>query len=627
MALQNSGAISLNQIHVEAGGTSGTQASLNDADIRGLIGKVSGASNSFNEYYGASAFSFATDKHLMNRVYAFSTSAMNSTNMENLLDRQVITSPNKQNHLVFHNNTGSDYNTTTYQHADMYLYVNGSYNSHRRMTHSKQVKITASGNNYAPFFYFTPVLTDDAIYICFSPDIDAAGFFNFSNATFTPSTSANLGSIAYVIKYNLSWQRQWEKSYTLSGDSTKQAIIVGSKDGSSNGGTVRSSVTSATGTNGMAAQGLFIRKGVFDGNDLYFFGEFGTILKINPSNGNLTDHVTIYRDNTNTNNYDPSTVDFGVVNRFKWNMSLYDDTKILAAVNSKWLVINKSNLSIDDQGDHRTNFGNTSIWTGNTANEITDDPSNGDIIIGSGYTVSGTKISTTAKGFVIMSRTAADGTVKAAAGWDPALLSLWMALGVDANYLYFLGSSNISGQQNNWGVHRLNKSNLSLPTDYNRSFKVRNAADTGYINAGPSGSNEWVQTHMDLTTENDGTNINYNISLTVVPALNAQFTVQPWINSLISTDDLSHFFSSTAATGYNGYQMYTNNYTSNNPFGSDMPAKTNGGNITTPTMQDANTSASVATISTSMFTASTITVTTNEWVISSSPSAVEIGSN
>lgn len=55
MALQSSGAISLNDIHVEAGGTSGTQASINDSDIRALIGKSSGATMSFSEWYGASA--------------------------------------------------------------------------------------------------------------------------------------------------------------------------------------------------------------------------------------------------------------------------------------------------------------------------------------------------------------------------------------------------------------------------------------------------------------------------------------------------------------------------------------------------------------------------------------------
>ena len=56
MPLQSSGAISLNQIHIEAGGTSGTQASINDSDIRGLIGKASGAQMSFSEWYGASAY-------------------------------------------------------------------------------------------------------------------------------------------------------------------------------------------------------------------------------------------------------------------------------------------------------------------------------------------------------------------------------------------------------------------------------------------------------------------------------------------------------------------------------------------------------------------------------------------
>ena len=49
------GTISLNQIHVEAGGTSGTQASLNDADIRAIISKASGAQMSISEWRGQSA--------------------------------------------------------------------------------------------------------------------------------------------------------------------------------------------------------------------------------------------------------------------------------------------------------------------------------------------------------------------------------------------------------------------------------------------------------------------------------------------------------------------------------------------------------------------------------------------
>lgn len=54
MALPPTGALSLNAIHIEAGGASGTLCSINDADIRALIGKASGATMSFNEWYGAS---------------------------------------------------------------------------------------------------------------------------------------------------------------------------------------------------------------------------------------------------------------------------------------------------------------------------------------------------------------------------------------------------------------------------------------------------------------------------------------------------------------------------------------------------------------------------------------------
>ena len=55
MPLQSSGAISLNDMHVEAGGTTGTQVSVNDSDIRDLISKGSGAQSSFSEFYGASS--------------------------------------------------------------------------------------------------------------------------------------------------------------------------------------------------------------------------------------------------------------------------------------------------------------------------------------------------------------------------------------------------------------------------------------------------------------------------------------------------------------------------------------------------------------------------------------------
>lgn len=60
MPLQTSGTISLNDIHVEAGGSSGSQASINDSDIRALINKSSGAQMAFSEWYGASSAWTAT---------------------------------------------------------------------------------------------------------------------------------------------------------------------------------------------------------------------------------------------------------------------------------------------------------------------------------------------------------------------------------------------------------------------------------------------------------------------------------------------------------------------------------------------------------------------------------------
>tara|TARA_B100000508_G_scaffold49581_1_gene38537 strand:+ start:4869 stop:5471 length:603 start_codon:yes stop_codon:yes gene_type:complete len=64
MALPTSGALSLNAIHVEAGGTTGTTCSLNDTDIRGLtpasgktINSTQGTTVDFDDFYGASSVS------------------------------------------------------------------------------------------------------------------------------------------------------------------------------------------------------------------------------------------------------------------------------------------------------------------------------------------------------------------------------------------------------------------------------------------------------------------------------------------------------------------------------------------------------------------------------------------
>tara|TARA_R100000426_G_scaffold33943_1_gene27506 strand:- start:1924 stop:2595 length:672 start_codon:yes stop_codon:yes gene_type:complete len=62
MALPTSGALTLDAIHVEAGGSTGTTCSLNDTDIRGLtpgsgktINSTQGTTIDFDDFYGANA--------------------------------------------------------------------------------------------------------------------------------------------------------------------------------------------------------------------------------------------------------------------------------------------------------------------------------------------------------------------------------------------------------------------------------------------------------------------------------------------------------------------------------------------------------------------------------------------
>jgi|TARA_B110000093_G_scaffold110828_1_gene118894 hypothetical protein len=77
MALPTSGAIDLNAMHVEAGGPSGNAVGINDADVRGLIGKASGASMGFNEWYGASNSSFVIDEGSSGTNYGYSRVGQN----------------------------------------------------------------------------------------------------------------------------------------------------------------------------------------------------------------------------------------------------------------------------------------------------------------------------------------------------------------------------------------------------------------------------------------------------------------------------------------------------------------------------------------------------------------------
>ncbi len=72
MTTPASGAISLNQLHTEAGGTSGTQVSINDADVRRLKDGSSAASSTLSSFYDKT-------RYLVTCVQGTSGSTFNGT--------------------------------------------------------------------------------------------------------------------------------------------------------------------------------------------------------------------------------------------------------------------------------------------------------------------------------------------------------------------------------------------------------------------------------------------------------------------------------------------------------------------------------------------------------------------
>lgn len=93
MPLQSSGQISLDDLHVEAGGTSGTTCSLNDSDIRGLIGAAANSQMTFGSFYGASnvqSLTLANPSHYYSPYSSASGSSSPTTNFSTTYPTRVM---------------------------------------------------------------------------------------------------------------------------------------------------------------------------------------------------------------------------------------------------------------------------------------------------------------------------------------------------------------------------------------------------------------------------------------------------------------------------------------------------------------------------------------------------------
>ena len=131
MTLPASGSISLNQMHIEVGSSSGTQVSINDSDIRGLIGKGSGVTMSFSEWYGASSFTQETQLLITpassgikfsNPGYSTYRQSIVPGTLGSAADNQITLDQGQT--AVFHLIEGSSFMTNSFG-----LYFNGSASS------------------------------------------------------------------------------------------------------------------------------------------------------------------------------------------------------------------------------------------------------------------------------------------------------------------------------------------------------------------------------------------------------------------------------------------------------------------------------------------------------------------
>lgn len=152
MALQTSGVISLDDIHVEAGGTTGTTVSLNDTDVRNLISSTPGTVVSFDDFYGASAVDVGIDNGALSDLQI--APATSSCSITFHTDGTISTTGNTTSYSDTHwhspttTNIGNDYrikvissnNTVTGPTLNIYHLLN----SNRTWTLSKTSGLASS---------------------------------------------------------------------------------------------------------------------------------------------------------------------------------------------------------------------------------------------------------------------------------------------------------------------------------------------------------------------------------------------------------------------------------------------------------------------------------------------------
>lgn len=197
-------------MHIEAGGSSGTQASLNDADIRDMIGKASGAQMSFNEWYGASASYLDTTSTAPygGKPYEYAASASNMSQTMNLSTRQAI---------IF--NSNASYASTCHFYWDADTSLIG-----QTVTITFDIDFTSSGG-------MARYDTDIEVYVGLCNNSQSSGLQSVSSSSGATNTITDLGftdtttgCIKKILEFRRNPAQDWYDTYDASGSYVRTNI-------------------------------------------------------------------------------------------------------------------------------------------------------------------------------------------------------------------------------------------------------------------------------------------------------------------------------------------------------------------------------------------------------------------
>lgn len=565
MALQTSGAISLNDIHQEAGGTSGTQVSLNDTDVRGLINSTAGTSVDFNDFYGASAYEVVTNRHVISRSYDTSSTSI-PTHQYNYCKCTTYASPDKTKTIVaFHHNNSSAVSSSGRGNAfvDIFIYVNGSFSIKRRVRNSGLPSAVTNSVRYY-FGHYSVIPLDDKFIII----ADSMAMFD-SGSTSYSSFSGESAPYLHMICYDYSFTEQWRQRHEFNGVSSQVGFMIGNSDGSvtSNSGVISSTMTNtsdyrqlghgfAEPDKNTAATPPFGEQGRwhYDGEYLYLAAYIAPILlKVDPSDGSLNQKVAFRHSSPKNHQLTTQISPAG----FRIRQSGYDKDQLLACFNgSRWAIINKSNLGISHQSGSVLADGasGNQNWFVRQAPDVIDNPLTGDIIhfVRSLYT-SG-KTTSNYQRFVWQARNASFGTLKPY-GYSRRRS---MAFGVPSteNQTFAGYDATASGNANVYiamdfgpdgsnhdsysGVLRHAAGNSVSPPGsdvsqgnyFHRRLMARNIPDNGYATGLDNVGTEFT---MVGHTYNEGSDVSYSIHINK-RRVNSQYLFENMMSGFISYD-------------------------------------------------------------------------------------------